>query len=186
MKRTKYSVYTLKCIHNQRVYIGMTSQCLAVRWRSGKGYWGNKELWKDICLYGWDAFEKTVIATNLSKGNAQKLERRLIKEFQSKDSQLCYNKTQGGEIGAVGHRSFWKDKFGDKHNLSKRVYCPELGETFGSMSQAGLFAGVSAGAISACVNGKSKTAGTHYVTGERLHWEYADKQNTNERKEETL
>ena len=50
------------------------------------------------------------------------------------------------------------------------VYCPELDETFLSMTDAHDKYGVLVSSISNCISGKLKSAGKHPITGEKLHW----------------
>lgn len=56
----------------------------------------------------------------------------------------------------------------------KIVYCVELDEYFGSTREAERKYGINHVNISACCNGKQKSAGKHPITGEKLHWEYPE------------
>lgn len=176
MAKRKYTVYSHRNVINGKVYVGMTSQTLSQRWgRNGSRYKKQNAFWDDICKFGWDNFDHIVHASGIPQWKAKKMEIDLIEKFNSADPQYGYNKTKGGEIGTLGSVGPYKDCFGYNHPCSVRVYCPELDEEFGSMNQAALFAGVTSGAISLCLSGKSKTAGTHFQTGERLHWMYVNK-----------
>lgn len=55
-------------------------------------------------------------------------------------------------------------------NLPMTVYCPELNQSFYSMSEAERQTGVFHGHISRCIHGELKHAGRHPVTGEKLTW----------------
>lgn len=55
------------------------------------------------------------------------------------------------------------------------VYCIELNEYFGSIVEASRYIGISRNTLSLHLNGKSKSAGKHPVTGEPLHWCYTDR-----------
>ena len=62
-----------------------------------------------------------------------------------------------------------------KRKMSKPVICLESGKLYYGASEAERQTGVNGAHISECCNGKRKSAGKHPVTGEKLHWEYADK-----------
>lgn len=57
------------------------------------------------------------------------------------------------------------------------VYCIELDEIFSSMADAGRKYNVNPKSIAECCSGRHKSAGKHPITGEKLHWIYADKMN---------
>lgn len=59
---------------------------------------------------------------------------------------------------------------GEKHPRCRPVYCPELNKKFWGAKEAELELGIDSTYISACLNGKQKSAGKHPITGERLHW----------------
>ena len=184
MKR-KYSVYMHQNLVNGKVYIGMTSQSPNRRYgKDGVGYKQQPAIWEDICKYGWENFSHCICETGLSATEARKMERRLVRQHKANDPEFGYNRTPGGDKRPSGYKcskpGIYKDCFGEKHPLSRPVYCPELDETFGSAGQAAIYAGVSPGAISLCARGETKTSGTHPHTGERLHWVYIDKNETKE------
>lgn len=54
--------------------------------------------------------------------------------------------------------------------IAKLIYCPELNQFFNNMHQAKRLTGVSQGNISMACSGMRKTAGSHPITGEPLHW----------------
>lgn len=61
--------------------------------------------------------------------------------------------------------------------IGKKVRCIETGEIFETVSAATQWCGLkNVSSISGCCKGKGKSAGRHPVTGERLHWEYVDKE----------
>ena len=59
---------------------------------------------------------------------------------------------------------------GANHPNCRPVYCPELDRKFWGAKEAEIEFGIDATYISACLNGKQKSAGKHPVTGEKLHW----------------
>lgn len=78
-------------------YIGITSQTPERRWRDGNGYKDSPYFWKAINKYGWNAFEHTIIKTNLSVFEACDLERALIKKYNTLNRDFGYNLTSGGD-----------------------------------------------------------------------------------------
>ena len=81
---------------NGKVYIGQTCKKPEVRWNHGFGYRTQKYFWRAIKKYGWDNFEHTILAKNLTKEEADELEISLISIHQSNNHNYGYNITQGG------------------------------------------------------------------------------------------
>lgn len=106
----RYIVYKHVNKHNGKVYIGVTSKTLKQRVNSG--YYDNKCFYDDIIEYGWDGFNSTVVASNLTKDEAAKLEIELIKQFNSTNPNCGYNKSTGGFAMHKGcqHTSEAKEK----------------------------------------------------------------------------
>ena len=73
---------------------------------------------------------------------------------------------------------FMQGNFQDRHSsLYKKVMCIELNELFESVKSASDKTGVCASNITMCCSGKIQSAGKHPLTGEKLHWIYADEMN---------
>jgi group I intron endonuclease len=83
-----------------KVYIGITSQNPQSRWNKGKGYKGCIKFFNAILKYGWDNIEHTILADNLTKEEAETVEKSLISHYKSLN--LSYNITDGGE-GRLGY-----------------------------------------------------------------------------------
>lgn len=114
--KKKWIVYIHTNKINDKKYIGQTSQSLEDRSGSnGIGYKKSPHFWRAIQKYGWDNFEHEVVAFELEKSEANKLEKKLIKEFKTQDSQYGYNLTVGGD-GVVG----WKPSNEWRKKNSKR------------------------------------------------------------------
>ena len=77
-------------------YIGVTCQSLSKRASGGKGYRECTHFWNAIKKYGWYSFEPHVMRENLSKQEADALERYLIRRFKSSNPQYGYNIQKGG------------------------------------------------------------------------------------------
>lgn len=90
-----FSVYTLYNPISQKYYVGITSQNPKDRWKRGRAYSHNIHLTRAVEKYGWETFEKNVIATNLPFDVAARFEQRLIRECDSYKNG--YNQSYGGE-----------------------------------------------------------------------------------------
>ena len=84
----KYCVYEFT-FPNGKKYYGYTFSTEA-RWANGRGY-AKQKVGKAIEEFGWDNVEKKIIAENLTKDNAQMLERSLIKAVGTDIDLLGYN-----------------------------------------------------------------------------------------------
>lgn len=87
---------------NGKKYIGITCQSLKNRWRDGKGYKEQPIMWKAIQKYGWDNIEHKILFENLSKEEAEKKEKELIKEF---DTLFYNNKGYNIQEGGLNHQN---------------------------------------------------------------------------------
>ncbi len=87
-----------------KVYIGMTGQRPEERWgRDGRGYKNGKHFFSAIQKYGWDVFSHEIIASGLTKEEAEELEIRTIAERQSTDRRFGYNSAVGGGVNRGNH-----------------------------------------------------------------------------------
>lgn len=98
-----YTVYMHK-FPNGKVYVGITKNSVYTRWANGKGYNHNKRMTNAIKKYSWENIIHIIIAENLTKEEACKLEVEKIKEFDSTNEENGYNYSTGGQSGAAGVR----------------------------------------------------------------------------------
>lgn len=98
-----FNVYTLYNPISNKYYVGITSQNPETRWKRGRAYSHNVHLTRAVEKYGWDIFEKNVIATGLPFEVASRFEQRLIKECDSYKNG--YNQSLGGENSPSFHMS---------------------------------------------------------------------------------
>lgn len=99
----KYCLYAHTNKINGKVYIGI-SKDIHLRWRNkALGYSKCTKILNAFKKYGWDNFEHTIIAENLSKEDACELEKLWIWVF--KGNNTSYNITDGGEGTSGVHRS---------------------------------------------------------------------------------
>lgn len=91
-----------------KVYIGQTRQDVKKRWCSGYGYATSPHIDRAIKKYGWNNIQHEIIATGLTKKEANWLEQYLISYYHSNEGQYGYNITKGGD-GSNG-RIFTKEE----------------------------------------------------------------------------
>lgn len=82
-----------------RCYVGIT-QDAKQRWgASGKSYKGQQKFWAAIQSIGWDNFKHTIVKDGLTKEEACAEERRLIKQYDSRNNG--FNTATGGQAGGT-------------------------------------------------------------------------------------
>lgn len=80
-------------------YVGITCKRTLLRWRKdGSGYFSSPHISRAIKKYGWDNFQHIIIAENLSKEWACKIEIDLIRDWKLQDPAFGYNISYGGEV----------------------------------------------------------------------------------------
>lgn len=93
---TTWKVYVHTCLITGWKYVGITCHDDPnIRWKFGKGYKHNPHFTSAIEKYGWDNFSHVIIAENLTKDVANRIEEELIAKFRG--LKCCYNITDGGE-----------------------------------------------------------------------------------------
>lgn len=99
-----WSVY-IHITPNNKYYVGITKFKPSYRW--GKNGYGYREqlFWKAIQKYGWNNIQHIVLAENLSKEWACRLEQDLIWKYQSNNPKYGYNLSIGGDSNAGYHQS---------------------------------------------------------------------------------
>lgn len=118
IENRNYCVY----IHTSpsgKKYVGQTGKKPEKRWRNGgKGYLSKKDgryiqpmFAHAILKYGWDNFEHEIVAFNLTKEEADTLEKSLIEKLNTMDSNHGYNLRQGGSHGGLSEEA--KRKIGE-------------------------------------------------------------------------
>lgn len=118
MGENTYSVYMHRNKKNGKVYIGITCRDVKIRWgNNGNGYkpyYGHiNYFWNSIEKNGWDGFYHYVIQSNMSKEDAENMEIRLIKYYDSTNPTKGYNIQNGGSSHGC-------------HNIKTREYLSEI------------------------------------------------------------
>lgn len=121
-----YKVYK-HVFPNGKVYIGITSQPLNCRWRSGKGYKNNIYLTRAIEKYGWDNVRHFVLRGDFTRDEANAKEKELIQKYNSNNPSFGYNITSGGD-GQLGHSHQLSEESKKKISLMNkgRIRTPEM------------------------------------------------------------
>lgn len=96
-----FTVYRHTNNVNGKVYIGITSLPVEKRWKNGSSYKTSRYFFMAIKKYGWDGFTHEILATGLSKEEAQKIEVDLIQSYRDSNCG-CYNILSGGNLGRLG------------------------------------------------------------------------------------
>lgn len=107
-----YCVY-IHTSPNGKRYVGQTGVEPEKRWRSnGKGYLAKKDgkylqpmFAHAILKYGWDNFKHEIIASDLTKEEADELEKSLIENLNTMNSEYGYNLREGGSHGGLSEEA---------------------------------------------------------------------------------
>lgn len=108
---------------NNKVYIGITSLPVHVRWRNeGQGY-KRQPFYNAIQKYGWNNIKHEVLFSELTKEEAEEKEIELIKKYKSLLSENGYNSATGGFVNKGFHltretkEKLRIQKLGSKHTI---------------------------------------------------------------------
>ena len=103
LEERSYCVYIHTNKINGKKYVGQTCRPNPeYRWnKNGKGYYRQTYFYNDIQEYGWDNFETEIIKSGLTHEEANKLESKLIVEYNTLNRDKGYNLQAGGS----GHQN---------------------------------------------------------------------------------
>ena len=79
----EYKIYLLKCRATGKSYVGVTSTSLEERWHDGQGYKNQPIIYNDICEYGWNNFEHSLIDTAFTYEESRNKERFYIEKINT-------------------------------------------------------------------------------------------------------
>lgn len=109
-----YVVYKYTNRINGNVYVGQTCQVIQKRaGKDGRGYKTCTAFYEAIQSYGWNNFELDILAYNLTKSEADMMERYYIYSFHSNETCHGYNIESGGVAG-FSHGDSTKSVISDK------------------------------------------------------------------------
>lgn len=174
-------------------YVGQTGTSLKHRWRDGAGYlYKNKNgeykqpaFAHAIIKYGWDNFSHEVVASNLTKEEADNFEKLLIEKLNTVNAKNGYNCNSGGSNGSPSeqtkrkmsealkgekhfmygkhHNDETKKKISESHKaIGRKIVQYDLNgniiKIWNCIVDASNELSVDKSAIWRCCNGKSKTS----------------------------
>lgn len=153
------------------MYVGITGKGATHRW--GKGYRHCVKMNNAIKKYGWNGFDHRVLVDNITKEEAEEIEKNLIEDLMLQDDQYGYNIANGGSAPMMTEETKKKISEANKGHHGrgggspkKKVLCVETGTIFESCCAAAKWCGSNSSHISNACRGKfEKTKG--------YHWKYA-------------
>lgn len=89
---------------NGKVYIGQTCHKPEDRWRRGFGYFKQKFIFNAIKEYGWNNIQHQIISENLTKKEANWLEKYLILYYESSTGKPHKNPPEAFIFSQMGVR----------------------------------------------------------------------------------
>lgn len=116
------SVYVHTVNKNGKRYVGQCSGDVYARWGSSGHRYKGQFFYKAILKYGWDNITHEIVATGLTKEQADDLEKKLIAKYKSNQREFGYNITPGGRDGAGSP--------GGKNHNARPVICIETNQTW--------------------------------------------------------
>lgn len=120
-----YKVYIHINKLNNKKYIGITCQNnINNRWKNGNGYKRCPRFYNAIQKYGWDNFYHLILAEDLNKEEAEKIEIYLIDLLKTNNSKYGYNLQKGGGVSNVSELTRYKHRLlclGKKHSEETKL-----------------------------------------------------------------
>lgn len=128
-KKWKVYCYTNKV--NGKKYVGITSaRLLCIRAGHGAHYKGSRYFYYAIQKYGWESFVPEILANNLSKSDAERLERHFISTLKTQNHDYGYNIDSGGrvpsEVSPEGRESLVRAASGTNNKKARPVVVFDL------------------------------------------------------------
>lgn len=150
------------------MYVGITGNSVEHRW--GQGYRGCTKMGRAIDKYGWDGFDHRVLVDNLSREEAEEIEKILIHDLMTQDDSYGYNIESGGHTAPMSEETKKKISLANMGHHDRgggvprrKVICVETGEIFESCCAAARWCGSNSSHISnACRGNFEKTKGYHW------------------------
>lgn len=125
-RSSSFSVYIHQNQKNQKIYVGITDQVpCEKRWNHGNGYKNNKKFYQDIKKFGFDNFEHRVVCTGLTEEQAVKIEKELIRAYDSVFNG--YNNSFGGKYATKTNLNSTANKLKNGFKRHEKDFIRKLG-----------------------------------------------------------
>lgn len=117
-----YTVYCHTNMINGKMYVGITKFKPEKRWKDGKGYKTQIVFNRAIQKYGWNNFYHEIVASGITKKEAENFEKLLIEKFNLTDYRFGYNQSIGGNVPLMNEKIKAKLSEAEKRLWSDDTY----------------------------------------------------------------
>lgn len=170
--KQNYTVYVHINKTNGKMYIGITKKKPSLRWGRGAPYKHNPFFYNAIQKYSWDNFDHDIIASGLTKKEAENFEMLLIAKLDTTNQDKGYNIEHGGNTCGT-HSEYTKNKMRGKNNpAARKVICLTTNKIFNTAVDGAKYYGITRVSVKDCCSKRQHTTGSNI--GIRLKWMYYD------------
>jgi len=200
LKNKISGIYCIKNTINNKCYVGQSIDVYTRMSRHKTDLKAGRDsahLQRAYDKYGEHNFQFELLTT-CAVEDLDFWEKYYIKLWSTNDENFGYNLDGGGSrsrlmseqtkekmsISRIGHavseetklkiKKNHKDVSGENHHRCRKIYCPELGETFWGAKEAEIKYGINSSSITKVLKGKKKSAGKHPITLQKLTWVYLE------------
>lgn len=149
-----YSVYIHTVKANGKKYIGQTKDNPKNRWGSNGCRYRGTVFYHAIQKYGWNNIDHEIVATGLTREEADKMEIDLIAKYKTNENKHGYNMTPGGRDGAGSS--------GGKNPNARSVICLETEEIWECANYCAKDINVNPASLQESLYNGYKCKGKHY------------------------